>query len=47
LNGATAHLGKVGDRLTIMSYAWLDEEEASTHKPSVIVLDDKNAIKQA
>ena len=25
LNGATAHLGKVGDRLTIMSYTLVDE----------------------
>ena len=44
LNGATAHLGKVGDRLTIMSYAWLYEQEASSHKPSVILLDEKNAV---
>ena len=28
LNGATSHLGKPGDRLTIMSFAWLDEAEA-------------------
>jgi aspartate 1-decarboxylase len=47
LNGATAHLGKIGDRLTIMSYAWLDEEEAAGHKPSVILLDEKNAVIRA
>ena len=47
LNGATAHRGKTGDRLTIMSYAWVASEEASRHKPSVIVLDEKNAIKKA
>jgi len=34
LNGATAHLGKVGDRLTIMSFTWVDGEEAARHKPS-------------
>ena len=28
LNGATAHLGKPGDLITIMSYAVLDEREA-------------------
>jgi aspartate 1-decarboxylase len=44
LNGATAHLGKPGDRLTIMSYAWFDEREAATHKPSVIVLDARNHV---
>jgi aspartate 1-decarboxylase len=47
LNGATAHLGKIGDRLTIMSFTWADEEEAARHKPSVITLDDKNGIKKA
>ena len=47
LNGATAHLGKIGDRLTIMSYAWLDEAEASRHKPAVILLDEKNAVIRA
>lgn len=44
LNGATAHLGQPGDRLTIMSFAWLDEAEAKTHKPSVIVLDERNQV---
>ena len=47
LNGATAHLGKIGDRLTIMSYAWVTSEESARHKPSVIVLDETNAIKRA
>jgi len=47
LNGATAFLGKIGDRLTIMSYALLDEHEVAVHKPSVIVLDEKNEIKRA
>lgn len=44
LNGATAHLGKVGDRLTIMSYGQFDELEASSHVPQVIVLDERNRI---
>ena len=42
LNGATAHLGQPGDRLTIMSFTWLDEAAAKAHKPAVIVLDDRN-----
>jgi len=44
LNGATAHLGKLGDRLTIMSFAWLDEDDGQRHKPAVIVLDGQNMI---
>lgn len=47
LNGATAHLGKIGDRLTIMSFAWVESTESARHKPSVIVLDDQNVIKRA
>ncbi|MFI0347564.1 MAG: aspartate 1-decarboxylase [Chthoniobacterales bacterium] len=46
LNGATALLGKVGDLLTIMSYAWLDSTlEVPFHKPSVIVLESGNVVK--
>ncbi|MES2308739.1 MAG: aspartate 1-decarboxylase [Verrucomicrobiota bacterium] len=44
LNGATALLGKVGDRLTIMNFAEVPEDEADTHEPKVIVVDEKNKI---
>jgi aspartate 1-decarboxylase len=44
LNGATALLGKPGDRLTIMSYAAVELAEAKSWKPQVIVLGEGNAI---
>ena len=44
LNGATAHLGKAGDQLTIMSYATVEEAAAADWQPKVIVLGDNNAI---
>jgi aspartate 1-decarboxylase len=44
LNGATAHLGKIGDRLTIMSFAGVTSEEATLHKPHILVLNDKNDV---
>jgi aspartate 1-decarboxylase len=44
LNGATAHLGKMGDRLTIMSFANMDDAEAADWKPNVIVLGENNGI---
>ena len=44
LNGATAHLGKIGDRLTIMNFAAFTAEEAAQHQPRVIVLNEKNEI---
>ncbi|HEX4086601.1 MAG TPA: aspartate 1-decarboxylase [Chthoniobacteraceae bacterium] len=44
LNGATAHLGKIGDRLTIMNFASYPAAEAAAHKPRIIVLDEKNNV---
>lgn len=44
LNGATAFLGKIGDRLTIMSFAEVPENEVITHSPQIIVVDEKNKI---
>jgi aspartate 1-decarboxylase len=44
LNGATAHLGQVGDRLTIMSYTFIEETLARKWSPRVVVLGEKNAI---
>src|SRR5499427_3648101 len=38
LNGATAHLGKRGDRLTIMSFTEVESTQAKFWKPHVIVL---------
>ena len=44
LNGATAHLGQPGDRLTIMAFGQYHAEEARHHQPAVIVLDATNTI---
>ena len=44
LNGATAHLGKIGDRVTIMSFARYTPEEAAVHQPRILVLDERNKI---
>ncbi len=44
LNGATAHLGQIGDRVTIMNFGSFTPEEALGHKPRVIVLDESNAV---
>jgi aspartate 1-decarboxylase len=44
LNGATAHLGKPGDRLTIMSYTTIDLGLAKKWQPRVIVLGENNTI---
>ena len=44
LNGATSHLGKAGDRLTIMSFTRLEEQEAQQWHPRILVLGEGNKI---
>ena len=44
LNGAAAHLGKPGDRLTIMSFTEVEAAQAGSWHPRVIVLGEKNAV---
>jgi aspartate 1-decarboxylase len=44
LNGATAHLGKIGDRLTIMSFGRYTPEETALHAPRIAVLNEKNEV---
>ena len=44
LNGAVAHLGKIGDRLTIMSFTEVVAAKAKRWTPRVIVLGAKNKI---
>lgn len=42
LNGATAHLGKEGDLLVIMSFTSADESVAATWKPRTATLAERN-----
>ncbi len=44
LNGAAAHRGKVGDRITIMSFTEVEAARARRWKPRVVVLGPNNAI---
>jgi aspartate 1-decarboxylase len=44
MNGAVAHLGKKGDRITIMSFAEVDRKKAKKWQPAVMVLGNKNEI---
>lgn len=45
LNGAAARLGHAGDLVIIIAYALMSEQEAQTHCPKVILVDEKNKIK--
>lgn len=44
LNGAAARCVSTGDKVIIMSYTDLTPEEAKAHKPTVVFVDDKNAV---
>lgn len=42
LNGPAARTGQVGDKVIVLSYCELTEEEARGHKPNVVLLDEGN-----
>ena len=42
LNGAAARQVCVGDNVIIMSYCTVDSQEAKTHKPTVVFVDESN-----
>ena len=44
LNRAAAKLVSVGDKVIIMAYADMTPEEAKTHEPTVVFVDDDNNI---
>jgi aspartate 1-decarboxylase len=46
LNGATAHLGKKGDLLTIMAFAQLTSEQIKTHRAKAVLLGPGNKIER-
>ncbi|MDY6862622.1 MAG: aspartate 1-decarboxylase [Thermodesulfobacteriota bacterium] len=42
LNGAAAHKVKIGDLIIIANYQMMDEKEARSLKPRMILVDEKN-----
>jgi aspartate 1-decarboxylase len=44
LNGATARLAQVGDVVIIMSYAYMENEEARNYEPILIFPDANNKL---
>lgn len=45
LNGAAARLAHPGDRIIIMSYVMVNEENLSDWKPTIVLVDDINQVK--
>jgi aspartate 1-decarboxylase len=46
LNGAAARRAQVGDLLIICTYGPMTDEQISTYQPTVVLLDEKNQIKE-
>ena len=44
VNGAAAHLAKVGDRVIIAAYCQLDREDIPFHRARVVLVDDANRV---
>lgn len=44
LNGAAAHKGKVGDKLIVMAWAQMSEDEARLFAPRIVVVGEDNRI---
>ena len=44
LNGAAAHLVELGDRVIIMTYGWLNEDEIASLCPRVALMDERNHV---
>ncbi|MEB2300991.1 aspartate 1-decarboxylase [Lysinibacillus xylanilyticus] len=46
VNGAAARLVQRGDIVIIISYVYVDNEEAKDHKPTVAIMGESNTIKE-
>lgn len=46
LNGAAARLVQPEDKVIIIAYAQMNEEEAKKYKPKVVFMNDDNTIKE-
>jgi aspartate 1-decarboxylase len=44
LNGAAARKGHVGDKVILVTYASMNDEEAKNHQPKIILVDENNRV---
>ncbi|HEX9291688.1 MAG TPA: aspartate 1-decarboxylase [Anaeromyxobacteraceae bacterium] len=44
INGAAAHLNEPGDKVILATFAEMDESEARSFAPQVVLVDEKNGI---
>lgn len=46
LNGAAARCAQPGDVVIIMAYAFFTEAEAKAYKPTVVMVDEQNKVRE-
>ena len=44
INGAAARMAQAGDKVLVVLYAWMTDEEARKHRPIVAFVDEHNRI---
>ena len=45
LNGPAARLGTTGDKVIVITYAGVDDDQARSFQPTVVLVDEHNRIK--
>lgn len=46
LNGAAARKAQIGDKIIIIAYASMSEEEADSHHPIAVLVNEDNSIEE-
>jgi aspartate 1-decarboxylase len=46
INGAAAHLVEIGDKIIIMHYGYMTDEEYRQHRPKVLIMGEGNRVEQ-
>ena len=47
LNGPAARTGQAGDLVVVISYCELTDAEARQHRPRIVLLDEKNNVRES
>ncbi len=46
VNGAAAHLARPGDVVIVATFAEVEEQEARSHRPCVVFVDEQNRLRR-
>ena len=46
LNGPAARCGQIGDKVIILCYAQFSDEQAKLYKPKIVLVDERNQVKE-